>query len=168
MGQVRKLKLEINRKRFFRGCDGAECFPGPKTSTAKHGKDHLRFRPVADSKPVRREVVMSNVIKKVRIICAVHAMEMEAEHVRFLRSQSFDLSLVRIAHQRQMIEFRKVNVAEFGAGLEKFGPGLENSRIALKFALMIGCSQTGIIDENFLLVRDGIEFLFGSPIGKKN
>ena len=123
---------------------------------------------MADLNPVGGEVVMSKVIKKVRITCSIDPMEVETEHVRFFRSQSFDLSLVQISHQRQMIEFREVNVAELWAGLEKFSPGLENSRVALKFALMIGRSQTGIIDENLLLVRDGIEFLLGSPISEQN
>src|ERR1017187_3235163 len=117
MGQRRQVKLEIDRKRFFRCRDGAECFSGPKTSGAKHGKHDLRFGAVADLKPVRREVVISNVIKKVRIACSIDPMEMKAEHVRSFCIQSFDLSLVQVSRERQMIEFREVNVTELRAGL---------------------------------------------------
>src|ERR1035441_9571660 len=102
MDQGRQVKLEIDRKRLFRGRDGAECFSGPKTSTPKHRKHYLRFRPVADLKPVRREVVMGDVIKKVRIACSIDPMEMEAEHVRSFRTHSFALSLVQASRERHM------------------------------------------------------------------
>src|ERR1700724_1537038 len=74
MRQGRQVKLHVNRERFFDGTHGAERFSSPKTSAPKHRQNYFRFCAPANPGPVGHELVISHMIKKMGVVCAVNAV----------------------------------------------------------------------------------------------
>ena len=165
----RQVKLQVNRKRFGYSGNGTECVPLPKASGPKHRKNHFLVRTSAERGPERRELVIGSMVKEMRVVCPIDAMKMKAKKVRAFGIQSFDLSLVQIRNERQMIIFRKVNELKFlPFGFQEFRGSLKQSCVALKFALMIARSQARIFNMEFLCVPDCVEFLSEPAVGEQD
>lgn len=75
-------------------------------------------------------------IEVVNMIGAIDPTHSKSEKISILSNAQFDLAQVQIAHERQVVVFRKMNVAK-GAIVAKRSHRGEKLSVALHFALMI-------------------------------
>jgi hypothetical protein len=161
----RQVKLHVNRERFFDTAYGAKGFSSPKTPAAEHRQDDCRFRTPSDPGPKRYELVVGGVIEKMRVTRVVNAVKVKTEKISAFGVQALDLAPIQIREERQMIVLGEMNELELIApGINEFRCQAEERRVALQFPLMIARTNARIINEEFLLVLNRIEFPFRAAV----